>query len=256
MKSPLRRWIQILLAVMLLVVSVRLLWIFYQRRRPARPAAVAARPIPSDYYVHPPRAYLTDFESAERLKGNTVWARSGYRYGHFPYDARRRRSREIEDPPVLAPIERITIADVVREPTPKRGVEEINLIFEDPAAAPPFSPGSSPASPSTLRAVTIGHCDRTRDSCRFYFDEMFLLKDPRELYSHWPQETWEAVERGEVREGMSETQISFAVGFGRPLREETRAAGGDRVEEYRPPGRPALVVTFGSDGNARRIETK
>ena len=243
MKFPIRRWIQILLAVMLLVVSVRLLWIFYQRRRSARPAAVTARPLPSDYYVHPPRAYLADFKSAERLKGNTVWARSGYRYGHFPYDARR-RSREIEDPPVLAPIERITIADVVREPTPKRGVEEINLIFEDPDASP------------TLRAVTIGHCDRTRDSCRFYFDEMFFLKDPRELYSHWPQETWEAVERGEVREGMSETQISFAVGFGRPLRKETRAAGGDRVEEYRPPGRPPLVVTFGSDGNARRIQTK
>ena len=241
---------------MLLVVSVRLLWIFYQRRSPARPAAIAARPIPSDYYVHPPRAYLTDFESAERLKGNTVWARSGYRYGHFPYDARRRRSREIEDPPVLAPIERITIADVVREPTPKRGVEEINLIFEDPDASTTSSSTFSTPFSTTLRAITIGHCDRRRDSCRFYFDEMFFLKDPRELYSHWPQEIWEAVERGEVREGMSETQISFAVGFGRPLRKETRAAGGDRVEEYRPPGRPPLIVTFGSDGNARRVQAK
>ncbi len=247
MQAPIRRWVQIFLAGALIVAALRLAHIFYQRSRPPQPlrsAEGASRPIPADYFVHIPRAYLSTFRSAQKLKGSAVWIRDGYRYGHFPFDARRRRSHEIEDPPLLAPIQRITIADVVREPTQRRGVDEINFIFEDPVPSP------------TLRAITIGHCDRRRDSCRFYFDEMFFLKNPRELYSHWPQEAWEAVEREEVKEGMTETQISFAVGFGRLLPKETAAAGSDRVVEFRPPGRPPLVVTFGADGNARRIQDR
>ena len=257
MQAPIRRWVQIFLAGALIVFALRLAHIFYQRSRPPQPprsSEVASRPVPADYYVHIPRAYLSTFRSAQKLKGSVVWIRDGYRYGHFPFDARRRRSREIEDPPLLAPIQRITIAEVVREPTERRGVDEINVIFEDPAASPTLSPTLSPTFSLTLRAITIGHCDRPRDSCRFYFDEMFFLKDPRELYSHWRQEAWEAVGRGEVQEGMSETQISFAVGFGRLLSKETAATGGDRVVEFRPPGRPPLVVTFGADGNARRVQ--
>ena len=255
MQAPIQRWVQIFLAGALIVAALRLAHIFYQRSRPPQPprsSEVASRPVPADYFVHIPRAYLSTFHSAQKLKGSVVGIRDGYRYGHFPFDARRRRSREIEDPPLLAPIQRITIAEVVREPTERRGVDEINVIFEDPAP----SPTPSPTFSQTLRAITIGHCDRRRDSCRFYFDEMFFLKDPRELYAHWPQEAWEAVGRGEVQEGMSETQISFAVGFGRLLPKETAATGSGRVVEFRPPGRRPLVVTFGTDGNAHRIQVQ
>lgn len=242
-----RRWVQAFLAAALLITTVRLLWIVYQRRQPfpqPRRTEKARVPLNPDYYVQPPRAYLSDLKSAQRFKGSTVWVRDGYRYAHFPFDARTRRSREIPNPPLLPPLLRITIADVISEPTRKPGTEEINLIFEDPASSPP------------LRAVTIGHCKRVEQSCRFYLDEMFFLKDPRELYSHWTPETWQAIGRGEVKEGMSETQISFAVGYGRPLPKETAQAGGERVLEFRPPERAPLWITFGADGNARRIEVQ
>lgn len=247
MQASIRRWIQAFLAAALLLVSARLLWITYQRQRPFSPARRAARPsarVHPDYYVHPPRSYLTDLNSARRLKGSAVWVRDGYRYAHFPFDLRTRHSREIKDPPLLPPLRKITIADVLSEPTPQAGTDEINLVFEDPGSLPP------------QRAVTIGHCRWPEQSCRFYFDEIFFLRDPRTLYSHWTPETWEAIKRGEVKEGMSETKISFAVGYGRPLPKETAQAGGARVLEFRPPGRPPLVVTFGADGNALRIKTE
>lgn len=240
MQARTRRRIQIFLAAALLVTTLRVLWIFYQRRRPppqTRPTSLAPRPVNPDYYVHPPRSYLTDLKSAQRLKGSPVWVRDGYRYPHFPFDARTRRTGEIKDPPLLPPIQKITITDVVAEPTRRAGTDEINLIFEDL--------GSSLA----LHSVTIGHCDRRTQTCRFYLDEMFFLKDPRELYSHWTPEIWKAIERHEVKEGMSETQISFALGYGRFLRKQ----GDDREVEFRPPGRPPLAVTFGADGNAHRI---
>jgi len=50
---------------------------------------------------------------------------------------------------------------------------------------------------------------------RFLVDEIFFAQDPRELYDHWSEETWEKVERHEVEEGMSEVQVGFALGFGR-----------------------------------------
>ena len=240
------RWIQVFLAAALLVAGVRMLWIFSERRRPlppARKALLPARTVNPDYYVHLPRAYLTDLKSAQRMKGSTVWIRDGYRYPHYPFDSRVGRTREIKDPPLVPPIQKITVRAVTSEPTSRAGTNEVNFVFEMPGALPP------------QRSLTIGHCNRRKQSCRFYVDDMFFLKDPRELYSHWLPEIWQAIESQQVKEGMSETQISLALGFGRLLPKETAAAGGDRVVEFRPPGRPPLWVTFGARGNARRLHT-
>ena len=244
MQAGTRRWIQVFLAAMLLLAGARTLWIFLQRRGPpppARQAVLPARTLNPDHFVHLPRAYLSDLGSARRMQGSTVWIRDGYRYAHYPFDTRARRTREIADPPLLPSIQKITVRSVTSEPTPRKGVDEINFVFELPGASPPE------------RSLTIGHCYRRGQACRFYVDEMFFLKDPRELYSHWKPEIWQAIESRQIKEGMSETQMSFALGYGRLLPKETAEAGGDRVVEFRPPGSAARWVTFGADGNARRI---
>lgn len=251
MRPATRRWIQVFLAAALLLSAARVLWIFYQRRRPVTPppkgAVLPARKVHPDYWVHLPRAYLTDFASAHKMKGATLWMRDGWRYAHYPFDAVARRTREIRfadytdrKPPLLPPIQRIIVRDVTREKVAPDAMDEVNIIFELPGASPP------------LRSVTIGHCGR--ESCRFYVDDMFFLKDPRALYSHWPPEIWQSIERGEVRTGMSETQISFALGYPIPLPKESASYSGDRVVEFRPPKRPPVRVIFADDGNARRIE--
>lgn len=243
MAAGTRRWIQIFLAAMLLAAGARLLWIFYQRRRPLpqKPPA-PTRTLHPDYFVHLPGAYVTDFQGAQRLKGTVVWVRDGYRYAHFPFDAGSRRTRRMGDPPLLAPIEKITIQDVLREPAGKRGVDQVNIVFESPGAEPP------------TRSLTVGFCERPSDSCRFYVDEIFFMKDPRQLYNHWTAEDWRAIEGHEAKPGMSETQVSFALGFGRTISGTNIAGAGERTTEFRPPGRAPVVVTFGADGRARRIQ--
>lgn len=66
---------------------------------------------------------------------------------------------------------------------------------------------------------------------RFVVDDIFFSQNPRELYDHWSDEEWAMVERHEVEEGMSETQVGFALGFGRVI----SSSGGSppaRVVEY------------------------
>jgi len=267
MRVAVRRWVQIFLAVALVAATARLVWIVYQRTRPfPQRRAARARPVNPDYYVYPPRVYLSDLRSARQLKGSALWVRDGHRYPHFPYDGAARRSRQIQDPPLLPPLQRVTIEDVVSEPTARLDTREVNIVFELLAApaeakAGPGSgegPGGTTGDslrrgrPQALRSVTVGHCDRRDESCRFYLNDMFFLKHPRELYSHWGAEVWKAIEQHEARLGMTETQISFALGYGRLLMEEI---GGERVIKHHPPGRPPLVITFGPDGYATNITT-
>jgi len=242
MKAATRRAIQKYLLIVLALVTVRTAWILYRRSAPlpSRPAPrVYVNP---DYYVYPPRAYLTDFASAGKLVGTMVWVRDGYRYPAFPFDPGRRRTQHSREADLLPPLRQITIGDVTREPGKQPGIEEVNLVFEDEKASPPF------------RSVNIGVCGRGQ-GCRFYFDEMFFLKDPRLLYSHWDAETWKAIERHEIREGMTEAQIGLALGYGRVISDGRGVPGAERVVEFRPPGKPAVMVTFDPRGYARFIQT-
>jgi hypothetical protein len=241
MTDPTRRWIQTALAIALAIVSVRTAWILYSRQAmsPARPTPHAF--VNADAYVYPPRAYLSDFASALKLKGTTVWVRDGYRYADFPFDPVHGRTVSSRERHLLAPIKQLTIAEVTREPSRKAGLDEVNIVFQDETASPP------------LRSASIGACQR--DSCRFYFDEMFFLKDPRQLYAHWDAATWQAIERHEVREGMTEAQISFALGYGLVVSDGRGARGAERVLEFRPPDSPPIIVNFDSHGFARFIQT-
>lgn len=240
MRTRTRRWIQVLLVAAFAVAGARLLWILFERRQPGRPAATAGKLNP-DYYVLPPKAYLTDLKSAKAMKGRTLWVRIGWRYSSQPYDAARRRNTA-RGAALLGPLEKITVADVVAEPSRVPGVRQVDLIFNDPAATPPL-----------LRAVAVGVCEGP--DCRFYLDAMFFLKDPHELYSHWTPEVWKVIEKHQVREGMTETQVACALGAGRYLERESRAAGDNqRVYEFLPPGQDGVIVTFDKDGYARRIE--
>jgi hypothetical protein len=89
---------------------------------------------------------------------------------------------------------------------------------------------------------------------RVYIDEMFFIKDPKELYSHWPEETWTKVENHEIEPGMTEFQVAFALGAGQPLRSSQR--GESRVVEYtlcQEAGIQPVRVTFQA-GRAVEIE--
>jgi hypothetical protein len=133
------------------------------------------RKIHADMYVYPPRSYVSDLRSARKLVGKPLWVKEGYRWGYEPGDG------------ALGPLEKI-VPTAVRE---EGG--EVRLAFE---------------KGGKTFTVAIGA------GGQFFVDEMFLLKDPRELWTHWTEEDWRRIAAHEVEPGMSEHQVVFAVGAG------------------------------------------
>jgi hypothetical protein len=84
---------------------------------------------------------------------------------------------------------------------------------------------------------------------RVYSDEMLFIQDPHELYKHWPADIWQSIDKHEVKPGMNELQVDFAIGMGMPER-----SGEASVKTVRYPngGRP-LTVTY-RDGKAVEVK--
>ena len=80
-------------------------------------------------------------------------------------------------------------------------------------------------------------------------NDAFFLKDPHELYNHWPAEIWNTIDHHEVKLGMNELQAGLAVGTSM-----TGSSGdyGNRTMQYTNAGKP-VTVTF-SDNQAVKVE--
>lgn len=167
---------------------------FYVRSRLAvvEPEQAPTVDLHDDLYVHPPKSYVSDLESAVRkLNGTPLWVKEGYRWVYEPGDR------------LFEPMEKIVPNNVIG-----RG-DSVYLVFEK---------NGKPAQ------VAIGSPNRV------YVDEMFFIKDPRELYDHWTDEAWAKIEKHEIEVGMSEFQIVFALGAGQLVRQSSSAA--TRMVDY------------------------
>jgi len=219
---PEKPWVatvRALLKVALVAALIYLGVVYYARwsRPPLERVQAPAKKVPTDYYVYPPKSYVTDADSARRnLVGKPLWVKEGYRWIHEPGDT------------ALGPLERVTPTAIV-----ERG-DEVLIQFE------------KDGEPARLAIASAG---------RFYVDEIFLVKDPRELYSHWPEEAWEQIESHRVEEGMTEHQVAFSLGAGSVTR--TSLGQSLRIVEYtlcESAGLPPARVTF-RDGVAEQVES-
>jgi hypothetical protein len=72
---------------------------------------------------------------------------------------------------------------------------------------------------------------------------MFFMEDPHDLYKHWPADVWQKIDTHEVQTGMSELQVSFAIGMGSA---EGSGDYGSRTLHFANAGKP-LVISFEND---------
>lgn len=189
----------------------------YATRPTADPVGQAKQeePLHEDLYVHPRKTNITRYETADRLVGMELWVKAGWSLTADPAEQ------------WLGPIEKIV---------PTRVFERSgDLLIE-------FERNGKPAE------LVIGKAGRV------YADDLFFSQDPRDLYSHWSDESWEKIEAGEAEVGMSETQVSFALGAGVPSR--ISPGGSTRIVDFRArqtAGLPPLQVTF-RENRAESIE--
>jgi hypothetical protein len=187
----------------------------------------------ADYYVVPKKLYPFDLKSAKQLTQQPVWAKEGYRYTYYPYDAARKRTDFAHEAGLLLPIERLEIKDVVTGiPAGAGSRRQVMAVFQ--------KEGKS-------YAVPIGF--ETEGQYKIYSDEILYVEDPHELYKHWPADVWQAVTQHEVKPGMNELQADFAVGMGVP---DSGGSSEEKTVRYPNGGKPLVVIYH--DGKAAEIK--
>jgi hypothetical protein len=224
------------LAIVVVVVGVHAVYILYQRHEDFLAAqkqekAKRAGYANADYYVVPKKLHPFDLASAKQLTEQPVWVKEGYRYTFYRYVPVVKRVDFAHEAGLLGPLERMEIKDVLAVAAPG-GRKQVVATFE--------KDGHS-------SAVPIGF--ETEGQYRIYSDEMFFLEDPHELYKHWPAEVWQAVERHEVKPGMNELQVDFAVGMGAL---DSGSSSAERTLHYPNGGKPLVVVY--RDGKVTEIK--
>ncbi len=198
-KDPDSTWaylVRLSIKVALVFCALYVAYHFYERNRLAK-MSLREEPqqikLPDDAYVFVPKSYVTDIESARRkLVGEPLWIKEGFRWSYQPGD------RLFEPLEVVVPS-----AFVVRG-------GEAKLLFERDGREASF--GVGPPG-------------------RLFVDDIFFVKDPREIYDHWTGEKWDKAEQGVAEVGMSEIQIGFALGVGEVVRQSPGLA--TRIVDYK-----------------------
>jgi hypothetical protein len=238
MSEEAKKRIQIALALAVVVAGVRAGYILYERHEDYLAAqqqeqAKKAGYSNADYYVVPKKLYPFDLKSAKQLTQQPVWAKEGYRYTYYPYDAARKRTDFAHEAGLLLPIERLEIKDVVTGiPAGAGSRRQVMAVFQ--------KEGKS-------YAVPIGF--ETEGQYKIYSDEILYVEDPHELYKHWPADVWQAVTQHEVKPGMNELQADFAVGMGVP---DSGGSSEEKTVRYPNGGKPLVVIYH--DGKAAEIK--
>ena len=173
------------------------------------------RKIHPDAYVYPPKSYVTSVQSAQKLIGKPLWVKEGFRWTYQPGNE------------VLGPLEKVVPTRI------RQAGREVRLTFEKGGVS------------YTLPIAAGG---------QFFVDEMFLLKDPRELWTHWSDEDWRKIETNSVEPGMSEHQVVFSLGAGNIIQSSRHST--QRIVDYKlgaEAGMAPVRATY-RDGVVERVD--
>lgn len=230
------RWL-LWAGVVVVILGFRVGCVLYDRSQPFPQKVVTERPIERDRLVVVPKFYVQDFATAQQLSGKTLWVKLGYATGYFPDNLRvKPASRELK---YFQPLESFTIEGVTERPiVGEPGNKEVLLRFE---------------RDGHTCVTSVGVYDAGAERYEMQLDELFYLRNPRELYTHWDEDTWNKIERHSLENGMTVTQVFLSMGYGRLV---TTEAGGIQLYEFarKPGGVPGRTRVRFLDGRVKEFE--
>ena len=213
-----KRWLA-WAAIIASLIAIRVGFVIYERNRPYHPRVARKQQFEPDYLVTAPKFYVDDYQSAQSLKGKSLWVRYGYStvYSAFQIQPVKDGQNQIL---VFSPMEKIVVHQVIERPSaPKKESKEVLIQFQ---------------KNGQYYETLIGLYDSEERRYEMQLDELFYPKDPRELYAHWSSERWEEIERHDLNENMTIHQVFLSLGYGRLVNME---AGGVQLYEFgRKPG--------------------
>jgi hypothetical protein len=230
------RWL-LWAGVVTAILALRVGCVLYDRSRPFRQKAVVERPIDRDRLVVVPKFYVEDFASARQLVGKTIWVKLGYATAYFPDNPRvKPANRELR---YFPPLESLAIESVMDRLSPgEAGNKEVLLRFQREGQA---------------WLTLAGVYDARAERYEMQLDELFYLKNPRELYTYWGKDAWSKVEQHSLDPGMTLAQALFSLGYGRLV---TIEAGGIQLYEFtrKPGGEPGKTRVRFLDGRVKELK--
>src|SRR4051812_21661436 len=123
MDSDLKKKLQIILTIGIVLVGARTAMIMYQRSHaedggtPREAPNVEHHELSADDYVYERPFYGYDLESTKKLLvGKTAWMKAGNYLRAFPYDAATKRVTQSDSAPLVPPLQTIEITDVILAP--------------------------------------------------------------------------------------------------------------------------------------------
>jgi hypothetical protein len=219
------------------ILGLRVGCVLYDRSRPIPQKAVVGRPIDRDRLVVVPKFYMEDFVSARQLAGKTIWVKLGYATAYFLDKPRvKPANRELR---YFPPLEGLAIENVMERPIAgEAGNKEVLLRFQREGQA---------------WLTLAGLYDARAERYTMQLDELFYLKNPRDLYAHWDLPTWSKIEGHMLEPGMTLAHSLFSLGYGRLV---TIEAGGIQLYEFtrKPGGEAGKTRVRFSDGRVKEIE--
>jgi hypothetical protein len=239
------RLIQAALFIAMIAAALRLYLIYRERHELPQQKQETPAALDADTYVVPKKIYAYNLKSARVLIGQPVWIKAGYGVAIYPYNPANKRADIRHQAGSLGPIQKIQIVDVVQNPVPSdaewqgRPGARFRIHQEQQSVLAVYSDAGK------TYAFPIGSVQN--GEYHFLIDDLLFVQDPHQLYSHWPPETWRAIEQHQVKPGMNSTQVSFAVG----VPESANQEGDQQIVQYANNGHP-LTVTF-SNGRVTNV---
>src|ERR1700675_1536615 len=119
--SELRKKLQILLGIAIVLVGARTAYVVYDRYEGRKQAEQpkAEHALKADYYVIPKKLHPYDLKSARELTRQPVWVKVGYYHTYYPHDVARRKTEFGHEAGTLLPLQKLSIQDVVTDPAPQ-----------------------------------------------------------------------------------------------------------------------------------------
>jgi hypothetical protein len=193
--------------IVLLVGGIRVGLIYRERNAPvAVPAAANANAMADkDDLVYLRRERPSSLGDEKQLVGKMVWVSAGGQLDYYPCS--RKHADYAKSVGTLLGAEPLLVQDAFEQVAPKSatfriqgGDRQVLLAFTMPRSS----------DPKKLYAVPVGY--REGSDYTFSSDDVFFYDDPHELYQHWGDKIWQAVDAHKVILGMSERQVGLSLG--------------------------------------------
>ena len=173
------------------------------------------------------------FDDVAELAGKPVWMRNGYSMPYYSYTGGRvNYAKQIG---LLPPAQRLDVKKAIKAVAPAsvsnrvpHGDRQALIVFTLPGD-------------SSQYAVAVGAMEGQQEQ---YFDDLlFFYDDPHTIYSHWPKDTWAAIDAHQPKPGMNELQMSLALGSNVTVDSQEK---GNRTVNYDVNGKKTSI-TFSND---------